>query len=42
MKVRDVFTIAPALKGLLALMTHYKDQINLVDLLNDFLPMNEE
>lgn len=39
MKIRDVFTIAPAMKGILALMTHYNDQVNLIGLLDDLLPI---
>lgn len=32
-KMKDVFTIGPAFKGILALMTIYKNQVNLEQLI---------
>lgn len=41
-KMKDVFTIGPAFKGTLALMTIYKNQVNLEQLIDDLLPLGNE
>ena len=41
-KMRDVFTVGPAFKGILALMTIYKTQVDLEGLINDMMPCPHE
>ena len=41
-KMKDVFTIGPAFKGILALMTIYKSQVNLEQLIEDLLPLGND
>ncbi len=41
-KIRDVFTIGPAFKGILALMTIYKNHVNIKSLVEDLLPVHSE